>query len=238
MRRLGVRSSASALREAVRFMLGAIGIGDAAVAAVLADPAVEGALAAGTEAVGAALQQALAPHNPPEDKDDLRPDVVRHAARIAKQQTIRVHARKAVEEALARSSQPDADSAFRVAYREMSLNRIAILWNTDATGDQVVDFIIREIPPGYRVRVMGCRNIKGTGLDFVYRWLQSIAPLWRWSALARRRPPGARSSRGSSPTPTGASTTSAPRSPRSSPSAKIAASGRRTRRCSTRPSPA
>ncbi len=172
MRRLGVRSSPSALREAVRFMLGALGIGDAAVDSVLAASAVESALEAGTEDIGAALQQALASHDPPEDKDDLRPDVVRHAARIAKQQKIRVHARKAVEEALARSSQPDADAAFRVAYRELFLDRIAILWNTDATGDQVVDFMIREIPPGYRVRVMGCQNIKGTGLDFVYRWLQ------------------------------------------------------------------
>ena len=39
-----------------------------------------------------------------------------------------------------------------------------------ASGDQIVERICEETPPGYLNRVMGIQNIKGTGLDFVYRW--------------------------------------------------------------------
>lgn len=39
-----------------------------------------------------------------------------------------------------------------------------------ASGDRVVLELARSAPPGLDVRVMGLQNIKGTGLDFVYRW--------------------------------------------------------------------
>lgn len=37
-------------------------------------------------------------------------------------------------------------------------------------GNVLVGRILRDAPPGARVRAMGIQNIKGTGLDFVYRW--------------------------------------------------------------------
>ncbi len=40
-----------------------------------------------------------------------------------------------------------------------------------ATGDEVVGEIAQSTPPGLLNRIMGMQNIKGTGLDFVYRWL-------------------------------------------------------------------
>lgn len=39
-----------------------------------------------------------------------------------------------------------------------------------ASGDQVIDQACDCVPPGLTGRVMGLQNIKGTGLDFVYRW--------------------------------------------------------------------
>lgn len=37
-------------------------------------------------------------------------------------------------------------------------------------GEQIVRLIAQETPPGLVNRIMGMQNIKGTGLDFVYRW--------------------------------------------------------------------
>jgi hypothetical protein len=39
-----------------------------------------------------------------------------------------------------------------------------------ATGNQIIEMIACHTPPGFLNRVMGIQNIKGTGLDFVYRW--------------------------------------------------------------------
>ncbi len=38
------------------------------------------------------------------------------------------------------------------------------------TGENVVKLIAQHTPPRYTNRVLGMQNIKGTGLDFVYRW--------------------------------------------------------------------
>jgi hypothetical protein len=56
-----------------------------------------------------------------------------------------------------------------------------------ATGDQVVVRCALAAPPGVRV-VMGTQNIKGTGLDFVYRWLALAAAQRDLQALASRDP--------------------------------------------------
>lgn len=37
-------------------------------------------------------------------------------------------------------------------------------------GNALVRRVIHEAPPGLRIRCMGIQNIKGTGLDFIYRW--------------------------------------------------------------------
>ncbi|MBM3216126.1 HEAT repeat domain-containing protein [Candidatus Poribacteria bacterium] len=48
---------------------------------------------------------------------------------------------------------------------------IEVIPDAGATGDQIIDRIARCSPPGFTVRIMGVQNIKGTGLDFAYRWL-------------------------------------------------------------------
>ena len=54
---------------------------------------------------------------------------------------------------------------------ELTMERTRRLKDASATGDQVLDFVCSQIPPGVHAHVMGMQNIKGTGLDFVYRWL-------------------------------------------------------------------
>jgi len=49
-------------------------------------------------------------------------------------------------------------------------SRITIVWDFHAIGDDVVETIVKHTPPGLLSHTIGMQNIKGTGLDFVYRW--------------------------------------------------------------------
>lgn len=48
--------------------------------------------------------------------------------------------------------------------------RLVVVDDYHTPGNVLVRRILREAPPGARIRAMGIQNIKGTGLDFVYRW--------------------------------------------------------------------
>ncbi len=50
-------------------------------------------------------------------------------------------------------------------------DKLEIIMDSAATGDQIIDTIARCSPPGHTIRIMGAQNIKGTGLDFAYRWI-------------------------------------------------------------------
>jgi len=77
-------------------------------------------------------------------------------------------AARAVEDA----ADPDAVSRPLVRlFVDLVLERTRRLRDAKATGDQVLDFVCSQLPPGAHVHVMGMQNIKGTGLDFVYRWI-------------------------------------------------------------------
>lgn len=62
-------------------------------------------------------------------------------------------------------------TAFAAAYRAMFLAQVVTVEDSGATGDQIIEKCARCVPPGSDVCLMGTQNIKGTGLDFVYRWL-------------------------------------------------------------------
>lgn len=68
---------------------------------------------------------------------------------------------------------PDAalDQAVRDQLWRWFEQRIIVVEDYYATGDAVIAAIRDATPPGFHNRVMGMQNIKGTGLDFVYRWL-------------------------------------------------------------------
>ncbi len=63
------------------------------------------------------------------------------------------------------------DTVFAKAYRALFEDQIVALNDATLTGDQIIDTIATHCPPGARIDVMGLQNIKGTGLDFVYRWV-------------------------------------------------------------------
>ncbi len=48
--------------------------------------------------------------------------------------------------------------------------RIVMVEDFHASGDMVINQLCINTPPGLSCRIMGVQNIKGTGLDFVYRW--------------------------------------------------------------------
>jgi poly-gamma-glutamate synthase PgsB/CapB len=48
--------------------------------------------------------------------------------------------------------------------------KFVVIEDYHATGNQVIERIGYETPPGYLNRIMGLQNIKGTGLGFVYCW--------------------------------------------------------------------
>jgi len=62
------------------------------------------------------------------------------------------------------------NTAFRETLSIWFRRKIVVVEDFHASGDQVVDRVRAETPPGFLNRVMGVQNIKGTGLDFVYRW--------------------------------------------------------------------
>jgi len=111
----------------------------------------------------------------PADAKDVVGHVIRQASRIA------VHARLAAQvEALFAPAARDSSAAARLAacnatvagaYRELFEDLLIVIDDEGETGDQIIDRCARAVPPGTAVSVIGIQNIKGTGLDFVYRWL-------------------------------------------------------------------
>lgn len=61
-------------------------------------------------------------------------------------------------------------ASLRDTARSWLATRIVMLDDAHADGNRVVSTVARQVPPGLLGRVMGVQNIKGTGLDFVYRW--------------------------------------------------------------------
>lgn len=62
------------------------------------------------------------------------------------------------------------DEKFRQLTSKWFLNKIVVIEEFHATGDQIINRICLQTPPGLLNKIMGLQNIKGTGLDFVYRW--------------------------------------------------------------------
>ncbi len=63
------------------------------------------------------------------------------------------------------------DNTFRASWREIFEEKVIPIHNSETTGDQIIDLCARATPPGTKIRIFGMQNIKGTGLDFVYRWV-------------------------------------------------------------------
>ncbi len=64
----------------------------------------------------------------------------------------------------------ELDDAFRRLLWRWFERKLVVIEDPHTSGNQIIDRIVRLSPPGLFSRVMGLQNIKGTGLDFVYRW--------------------------------------------------------------------
>lgn len=83
------------------------------------------------------------------------------------------HLVQAAARHLARQAALRGDAAARAAlYRALVEASLVVIEDSKATGDQIIDRAVRAAPPGAHVRLMGLQNIKGTGLDFAYRWVE------------------------------------------------------------------
>jgi len=62
------------------------------------------------------------------------------------------------------------DNEFRDLLGKWFNQKIVMIWDFHASGNQIIHRICEETPPGLYNRIMMLQNIKGTGLDFVYSW--------------------------------------------------------------------
>jgi hypothetical protein len=73
-----------------------------------------------------------------------------------------------------RQARPDQaaalDQRFRELLQQWFQTKFIVVEDYYASGNQIIELIARHTPPGFLNRVMGIQNIKGTGLDFIYRW--------------------------------------------------------------------
>ncbi|MBN2054769.1 hypothetical protein JW905_07595 [bacterium] len=63
------------------------------------------------------------------------------------------------------------ERAWRALVRRIVIASFVPVEDPKISGDELVDFLAEMTPPGFRIRIMGMQNIKGTGLDFAYRWI-------------------------------------------------------------------
>ncbi|MCB9777185.1 MAG: HEAT repeat domain-containing protein [Alphaproteobacteria bacterium] len=49
---------------------------------------------------------------------------------------------------------------------------LVVVEDAKSTGDETIHRALQAAPPGATVQLMGLQNIKGTGLDFAYRWVE------------------------------------------------------------------
>ncbi|WP_428268476.1 hypothetical protein [Haliangium sp.] len=101
-------------------------------------------------------------------------EVIEHFLRQLAGMVVRARLEARLARVLERRNASDAagfENAFRASWRELFEAKLVVVESPDATGDQIIDRCARSVPPGTQVRIMGTQNIKGTGLDFVYRWL-------------------------------------------------------------------
>ena len=114
----------------------------------------------------AQARQAIDAALPPWIEGEARPFVVRLLARRRVVRAVHLAC-----EALVTSRPARVDEIFAGAYRAMFRESIVALTASDLSGDEVIDRVAHAVPPGARASIQGLQNIKGTGLDFVYRWV-------------------------------------------------------------------
>ena len=66
---------------------------------------------------------------------------------------------------------PKLDTLFKEHLWQWLKKRLLIINNYHASGEEVIQIIHANTPVGMHNKMIGMQNIKGTGLDFAYRWV-------------------------------------------------------------------
>ncbi len=150
-RRMGVPVSEDGITGRLRAALEGLGLeaGDAASLAAAPD-----SLAAGLEAHG------LAGH---------APALQTHLQRWRSEQAAFAELARRLDDAGA-GARPGLDQAAAALLWDWLQARLVVIDDVHASGNAIIERICEETPPGFHNRLLGCQNIKGPGLDFVYRW--------------------------------------------------------------------
>jgi hypothetical protein len=102
-------------------------------------------------------------------KAHLLDDITAHLAGLEEE---RAACRAFVEE-LAAAGRRDAQAWDRKAIDLLwrwFRSRVIVIEGAHLSGNAIMERIVKSTPPGYRNTILGCQNIKGPGLDVVYRW--------------------------------------------------------------------
>ncbi|GHA80159.1 hypothetical protein [Cognatilysobacter bugurensis] len=135
----------------------------------LDDAQADARLRAAAHGLGVAIEQLTTPEALLDALDTQQPA---HAATLrTRWEHDRADAAR-VRDLHARVAAPDAQTAAAVHDLLWSLFSVRIVPVTDyyTPGNVLVHRVLSDAPPGLRIRAMGIQNIKGTGLDFIYRW--------------------------------------------------------------------
>jgi poly-gamma-glutamate synthase PgsB/CapB len=162
------------LETRLRRILEGYGVSESVAKDIVDSSEVQAAIDSGADVSGA-LGARLPPEDAQNPRDELawagREEGLAHADALVSRYSKAVCLRRDIEQAVRNGRHADALRLFRQDVRSLWLDRIQIIWDSHATGDQIIDRIAREVPPGHDARLLGCQNIKGTGLDFAYRWI-------------------------------------------------------------------
>jgi poly-gamma-glutamate synthase PgsB/CapB len=115
-------------------------------------------------------------------------DVFRHVVRQATRIVLHARLRARLTAAFQRGDVASFHACVRGVYRALFEDQLVVVDDAGETGDRIIDRCARSVPPGTDVSVMGIQNIKGTGLDFVYRWLALDQTTARLAKLASDDP--------------------------------------------------
>ncbi len=141
------------------------------LAAVRADRELSAALSA---ALGAArpLDPDAGSRLPAEAIEGASADDVSAAAQgLLARLCVRARLEADLEAALSARDAARFTARFEPAYRRLFGRAVVAVEDPGTTGDQIIDVVARAAPPGSDIAVVGMQNIKGTGLDFAYRWI-------------------------------------------------------------------
>jgi poly-gamma-glutamate synthase PgsB/CapB len=102
--------------------------------------------------------------------EPARAHVARHLEKLLQSKHEFVALSKSIGAARTPEQFEQIEARLRDVIKEWFARKLVVIEDYNATGEEIIQQIVDETPPGFFNRVMGIQNIKGTGLDFVYRF--------------------------------------------------------------------